>query len=333
MPALPESRGEGINVDMLNGLSLFTGIGGIDLALSEWVRPVAYCENDRYAQSVTLSRMAEGKLPIAPIWDDVTTLSGEQFNKRIDIIYGGFPCQDISIAGLGKGLEGERSGLVFEIFRLTDELKPAFVFLENVPAIRTRGLDRVLQEFTKRRYDCRWTMLSASEVGANHKRERWFLLAYNNSFRGRAGEPERKRVEAELCGEDVSKSSSQRCDMWSSDRKRGYIQNNENREFAEVQQEWRKRKYRTSKICEDVTDTASKGLQGQPQIELERKQQRCVKTGDGDIFSKQWWLSEPDVGRVANGVQNRVDRIKCMGNAVVPLQAKTAFERLMGITE
>jgi hypothetical protein len=118
-----------------------------------------------------------------------------------------------------------------------------------------------------------------------------------------------------------------------SDATCGAVIGNENREFAEVQQEWRKRKYRTSKICEDVTDTASKGLQGQPQIELERKQQRCVKTGDGDIFSKQWWLSEPDVGRVANGVQNRVDRIKCMGNAVVPLQAKTAFERLMGITE
>lgn len=164
----------------LRGLDLFSGIGGISLALNPWVRTIAYCEQDRYAQSVLLSRMSEGKLHKAPIWDDVQTLSGEML-PPIDIIFGGFPCQDISVAGLGKGLGGERSGLFYEIIRLTKETRAPFVFLENVPAIRTRGLREVIRAFTEIGYDCRWTCLSAASVGAPHKRERWFLLAHAKS--------------------------------------------------------------------------------------------------------------------------------------------------------
>ena len=161
----------------MNGLDLFSGIGGIGLALEPWVRTVAYCERDRYAQGVLLSRMRSGDIDIAPIWDDVTTLRGEML-PRISIISAGFPCQDISVAGLGKGLAGERSGLFFEILRLIEECNPRFVFLENVPAIRTRGGERVVKELAALGYDCRWTTLSAAAVGAPHKRERWFLLAH-----------------------------------------------------------------------------------------------------------------------------------------------------------
>jgi DNA (cytosine-5)-methyltransferase 1 len=163
---------------MLNGLDIFSGIGGLTTALSPWVNPKAYCEIDRYPQAVLLSRMANLELPSAPIWDDVRTLSKGML-PVIDIIYGGFPCQDISLAGLGRGLAGERSGLVFEIFRLVKEIKPAFVFLENVPAIRTRGGERVVKELAALGYDCRWDCLSAYDVGAPHKRERWWLLAHN----------------------------------------------------------------------------------------------------------------------------------------------------------
>src|SRR5690606_10421534 len=130
---------------MLRGLDLFSGIGGLTLALAPWVRPVAYCENDRYATAVLLSRMRTGDLPCAPIWDDVRTLRGDML-PSVDIIYGGFPCQDISCAGRGAGLAGGRSGLFFEIARLARELRPRFVFLENVPAITTRGLGDVLGE-------------------------------------------------------------------------------------------------------------------------------------------------------------------------------------------
>lgn len=94
---------------------------------------------------------------------------------------GGFPCQDLSVAGRGEGLAGERSGLFYEIVRLTKETRTPFVFLENVPAIRTRGLREVIRAFTEIGYDCRWTCLSAASVGDPHKRERWFLLAYSNS--------------------------------------------------------------------------------------------------------------------------------------------------------
>lgn len=94
-----------------------------------------------------------------------------------EIIYGGFPCQDISVAGRGEGLGGERSGLFSEIVRLASELRPQFIFLENVPAIRTRGADVVVGELAHIGYDSRWLTLSAAEIGANHIRERWWLLA------------------------------------------------------------------------------------------------------------------------------------------------------------
>jgi DNA (cytosine-5)-methyltransferase 1 len=162
---------------VINGLDLFSGIGGISLALRDYVKTVAYCEQNKFCQSILLSRMSEGFIDNAPIWDDVKTLRGEML-PEIDIIFGGFPCQDISVAGNGKGLEGERSGLFFEIVRLTKEIRPTFVFLENVPAIRTRGLEQVIKAFTEIRYDCRWTCISAASVGAPHKRERWFLLSH-----------------------------------------------------------------------------------------------------------------------------------------------------------
>jgi len=163
----------------VRALSLFTGYAGIDLALSEYVSEVvAYVEIEEYCQKIIAYRMADGSIKRAPILADVKNVEGKAGD--CDIIYGGFPCQDISVAGNGKGLVGERSGLFYEIIRLTKEIRPTFVFLENVPAIRTRGLEQVIKEFTEIGYDCRWTCLSAASVGAPHKRERWFLLAHTN---------------------------------------------------------------------------------------------------------------------------------------------------------
>jgi DNA (cytosine-5)-methyltransferase 1 len=160
----------------MNGLDLFSGVGGIAEGLRPWVRTVAYCETDAYAQGVLLSRMETGDLDRAPIWDDVTTLSGGML-PRVDIVTAGWPCQDISINGHGKGLEGKRSGLFFEVIRLLEEIRPTYVFLENVPAVRTRGLREVVNALTALRYDCRWTTVTAAEVGAEHIRRRFFLLA------------------------------------------------------------------------------------------------------------------------------------------------------------
>lgn len=165
---------------MINGLDLFSGIGGLSVALSKWVRPTAYCECDRFCQGVLLSRMRSGDIARAPINNDVRDITERMFQySRPEIVYGGFPCQDISVAGSGAGLEGERSRLFFEIVRITGELRPRFVFLENVPAITTRGGTRVISEFAGLGYDCRWTIVSAAEVGAPHLRRRWFMLAHS----------------------------------------------------------------------------------------------------------------------------------------------------------
>lgn len=288
---------------MLNGLDLFSGYGGITLGLSKWVRPIAYCENERYAQGILLSRMAEGKLPIAPIWDDVTTLNGSIFREQVDIIYGGFPCQDISVAGIGNGLAGKRSGLFFEVCRLVKEIKPTFVFLENVPAIRTRGLREVVREFTDLGYDCRWTRVSASEVGANHRRQRWFLLAHATSNND-------KRALRTIFKENATKQKPQ-CQH-----------ENEARKFSNA-----------SKHTEVLANPNGEGLQRHSETETPR-QTRLFKIADGSLQkggSTYSWEVEPNVGRVVNGCPARMDRIKALGNGVVPLQVKTAFEKLLGM--
>lgn len=316
-------------------MDLFSGIGGITLALSEWVRPIAYCDIEPYSQQVLLSRMLEGKLPRAPIWNDVTTLRGTDLPK-VDIIYGGFPCQDISVAGIGKGLEGKRSGLFFEIMRLAKEIKPKFLFLENVPAITSRGLETVIREINEIGYDARWCCLSAAEVGANHKRERWWLLAYSRCEQQRSDQniqPKSKESIGtnitELCSH-VSNTNSIGCNDGSDNREERYIQSSTIRQPSEIQQEWNERVVRTSEAYSVLSDTDS----------VRKLQQEGCKqivggwTGDfceQDYFTRDWWSVEPNVGRVVNGLPNRVDRIKSLGNAVVPFCAKEAFKELMGI--
>ena len=279
---------------VLTSLDLFSGYGGISYGLRDYVKPIAYCEIDRYARAILASRISEGELPFAPIFPDVRQLQG-QVNSA-DIITGGFPCQDISVAGLGKGLAGERSGLFYEIVRLTREIRPTFVFLENVPAIRTRGLRQVVGAFTEIGYDCRWMCLSASSVGAPHKRERWFLLAHTDSELSR-----NKRKNK------VSKN-------WEMDKRQTITDNNG--------------------VAEFMAHADSTRLQGFAESETSwSRQSRRFKTSDEGLSNRTWWTTEPNVGRVVNGAPFRVDRIKAIGNGVVPLQVKTAFEKLVGISE
>jgi DNA (cytosine-5)-methyltransferase 1 len=264
----------------LNGLDLFSGIGGISIALSKWVRTVAYCESDKYAQGVLLSRMQSCELDRAPIWDDVRTLKGSMLPK-IDIIFGGFPCQDISVAGNGAGLAGERSGLYSEIERLIEETSPAFVFLENVPAIRTRGLGRVVWGLSSIGYDCRWAVVSAQSVGAPHKRNRWFLLASNAKSRNdwlNLSKPSKRQVQQS----GVSIESATLANSFKSRLEGNHGEKQKDPSFTQFDR-------------------------------------------DG------WWETEPSVGRVVHGLQFRVDRIKSLGNSVVPKQAQAAFVRLMGL--
>lgn len=314
---------------MIYGLDLFSGIGGLSVALSDWVRPVAYCENDRYAQSVLLSRMLDRTIARAPIWDDVRTLLSRHL-PEIDIIYGGFPCQDISVAGNGKGLAGERSGLFFEVVRLIKDIKPTFVFLENVPAIRTRGLDAVIKEITDAGYDCRWTDLSAAEVGAPHKRNRWWLLGYSK-HNGQLATEKRGSSKETISNNEKGQNETSKFkgagtsavlpESFIPDSRREYQGTGEN--LRSDSQEPIRENF--TKLREAVPNASSKRLEGQRQEPSRAKQEL------GNASLDSWWAIEPDVGRVVNGLPHRVDRIKCLGNAVVPLCAKEAFKELMGI--
>ncbi len=247
----------------MNGLDLFSGIGGLTKALEDYVTPIAYCENDRYAQAVLLSLMQKGELVRAPIWNDVRSLQGSML-PPIEIIYGGFPCQDISNAGCKEGLAGKQSGLFFEIVRLASEIRPAFIFLENVSAITVRGAERVVREFCRLRYDCRWGILSAYDVGAPHNRERWFFMAYSDESRRSQSHLEREQP-------------------------------------------------RRTKIISPI------------------ETRWPAKRGD---IKKSWeprYTSQSRLDRNSYGISNWMDRRETLGNAVVPQQAREAFERLMGL--
>lgn len=167
---------------MLNGLSLFSGIGGIDLALSEWIRPVGYVEINPCAAGALFSRMLDGALPIAPIFPDVRHVTAGIL-PPIDAVCAGTPCQGISEAGLRRGLEDDRSGLFFEYIRILRETEPIVTFWENVGGATEGDLRRVAAEINNAGYEARAGTLAAGHLGFRQKRMRIWVLAY------RAGEP------------------------------------------------------------------------------------------------------------------------------------------------
>ena len=163
----------------LRSFHLFAGAGGgilADLILGHEV--IGACEIEKYPRDVLLARQRDGILPAFPIWDDVCTLDGNPWRGSVDILCGGFPCQDISAAGKGAGITGERSGLWKEYARLIGEMRPRFVFAENSPLLRTRGLGVVLEDLAALGYNARWGIIGARDVGAPHKRDRMWVLAY-----------------------------------------------------------------------------------------------------------------------------------------------------------
>lgn len=176
----------------LRSISLFSGIAGLDrgvkLACPD-VRTICYVERDEFCQRVLRARMADGSIDDAPIWSDITDFDGRPWRGRVDLLLGGFPCQDISNAGKRLGIDGERSGLWREYARIIREVRPNYVFVENVSALLGRGLERVLGDLAESGFDAEWLCLRASDVGAPHRRERVFILAYAQCLR-RAGSPD-----------------------------------------------------------------------------------------------------------------------------------------------
>ncbi len=230
----------------MNELALFAGAGGGVLggSLLGW-RTVCAVEWEPYPASVLCARQNDGILPPFPIWDDVCTFDGKPWRGIVDVVSGGFPCQDISSAGGGAGITGSRSGLWKEMARIIGEVRPQYAFIENSPMLTIRGLDTVLCDLAKMGFNARWGVISAADVGAPHLRERIWIVAHTNG--------------------------SQR----------------------------------------EGNECAERGVE-------ERT----------NISQPIWWASEPDVGRVANGVALRVDRLKAIGNGQVPAVAATAFRML-----
>jgi DNA (cytosine-5)-methyltransferase 1 len=212
-------------------LDLFSGIGGFSLGLERaGFTTVAFCEIEPFCRAVLKKHW-----PHVPCYEDVRTLTAHRLRAdgiSVDVICGGFPCQDISFAGKGAGIEGERSGLWREYARLIGELRPRYVIVENVAALLGRGLDVVLGDLATLGFDAEWHCISASDIDAAQERERLWLVANRQGINGQSNGP--------------------------------------------------------------------------------------IIRGEVSAGVRAWWASEPRVVRVAHGVPSRVDRLRALGNAVVP---------------
>ncbi len=296
---------------------LFSGAGGgllADLILGH--RPVLAVDIDPHCCQVLRERIEDGWLPGLHVHEgDIREFDFSPWRDRVDCISAGFPCQDISWAGPGTGIEGERSGLVREVWRAVDAIRPLFVFLENSPRIRTRGRHVVIAELVARGYSWRDGVLAAADVGAGHKRERWWCLAANldglqQLEQGRGVGKERKRI-----GNDVALSADSSRERWNW---------------------WTGSLPQTDRRDEPENDAAD-ALRLRLEIAIQRGGLREAEAETIHAVARytgafNW--SPPDAGfcGMVHGVSDRMDKgkaIKALGNAQVPLQAAAAWMILM----
>lgn len=166
---------------MLNVLDLFSGIGGFSLGLERTggFRTVAFCEIEEFPR-----RVLRKHWPNVPIFEDIRELKGEDITEQVDVITGGFPCQDISIAGRRAGIAGERSGLFWELVRALRVVRPRLAVLENVAALLDRDMGEVCGALAEVGYDTEWDCIPAASVGAPHIRDRvWIVCSDTNRSR------------------------------------------------------------------------------------------------------------------------------------------------------
>ncbi|MEC1479229.1 DNA cytosine methyltransferase [Bacillus haynesii] len=300
----------------MKSIELFAGIGGIALA-AEWagIETVAFCEREPFCQKVL-----QKNFPGVPIFDDVCTLNRQLLEEKgviepggtVDIISGGFPCQPYSIAGKRKGKEDDRD-LWPEMFRIIKELKPTWVVGENVANFANMELDRTLFDLESAGYKGQSFIIPACAVDAKHRRDRTFVVAYSDGKR-----LQEKRTEQQTAGvtrkskaiphtNSTGLEGENRPELESSNlagcRSMAYTENQ-----GDVRRHW---------VISDYDRSSG----------TRSYHRRGTETDDGG----QRWAAEPDVGRVAHGIPNRVDRIKGLGNAVVPQQIYPIFKAIMEI--
>lgn len=280
-------------------LALFAGAGGglLGSVLLGW-RTACAVEIDTYCRSRLLDRQRDGCLPRFPIWDDVRSFDGRPWRGHIDVISGGFPCQDISAAGQGVGIAGARSGLVFEMLRIVDEVRPSFVFAENSPQLRTKGLATIVERFISMGYVGRLGVLGAGDIGANHERKRMWIVAVAKGHgcrlwreRGFAPGVERQQ-QLPFQITDVVDPEGQQMGV------RG-----QSREYGSL-----------GGVLQNVTNSNSvRGLQPQGGV-LEIGQ---WSGNSAEPFPVTDWWSVPRFAGVDDGMANRMDRTKATGNGQV----------------
>ena len=335
----------------LRELALFAGGGGGILGgqLLGW-QTICAVERDAYAAAVLAQRQNDGCLQPFPIWSDVCSFDGRAWRGLVDVVSGGFPCQDISAAGRGAGIDGARSGLWGEMARIIGEVRPRFAFVENSPMLIHRGLTRVIGDLAEMGYDAQWCVVSASDVGAPHRRDRIWILATDtqqceflaHTNHGRIGRWEQQspsvkktthtksdQIGRRTRGDQAVASSqairSQSVVLTRSIRQRqpsclphAYGMWKQQPKRLE-QNKWR----RFGNFCTQISYAKSAGFT--PRI-ARQKQVQSRRSGGGRV---QWWATEPNVGRVAHGVAARMDRLKAIGNGQVSRVAAAAFTILM----
>ena len=313
-------------------LALFAGAGGGILGgkLLGW-QTVCAVEINSYCASVLCRRQDEGILAPFPIWDDVTTFDGRPWRGVVDVISGGFPCQDISAAGRGAGITGERSGLWSEMARIIGEVRPRFVFVENSPMLVSRGLGRVLADLATLGFDAKWGIVGAHHTGALHKRDRIWVLAYATKIRPQKQRPKLETTRLERIGENLAHTISEQLRTDGSGQAAG-----EARENQEPRHQ-RQRIWSDASECgsdrrtQDLGNTKNKRLQelrtsGQQEPSPYDRETISLRSSEGGRST--YWASEPRLDRVAHGVAHRVDRLKAIGNGQVPAVVELAWRTL-----
>jgi len=308
---------------MLKHLDLFSGIGGFSLGLESagLVETVAFCDFDQYCQKVL-----KKNFPGVPVYGDVKELNHDKLKAdgidQIDIITGGYPCQPFSVAGRKKGEEDPRH-VWPEMFRLIQELRPTWVIGENVGGHIKLGLDSVLENLESEGYSARTFSISASSIGANHKRERVWIVAHSNEMQrqflcGQKSEQRQETFEgtSERSGTPISMANSERLGRTEGTEKSKELEREESSDQLDHCGEGCTKcqscqTMANSEGSEGNVNDSNRGNGKAPQEEL------FGEHGSASGVSA-WWSVEPSVGRVAHGVPDRVDRLKCLGNSVVP---------------
>lgn len=301
-------------------LSLFSGIGGLDLA-AEWAgfETVGQCEWADYP-----TKVLEKHWPEVPRWRDIRTLTKESFYARtglhtVDLISGGFPCQPFSVAGKRRGKEDDRY-LWPEMLRVIEELKPAWVVGENVAGIINLELDTVLADLEAASYETRTFVIPACAVDAPHRRDRCAIVGYAHDAGNRTSEHDADR-NRKTCGKECGFSRPQRRSCGSGDD----VSDSDNRS-RDVRRE---RELSAPERDGGCRDNIRRGTS-----EHGGGKRRSAQPGLGGMADGiSYWLDEPlNVPRIASGIQNRVGRLKCLGNAVVRQQFYPIFKAIADVT-